>query len=83
VYSRKLSVRESSLPYLLEIEGLCAQVSRPARTVGEAVGGIFEMDSSDWSNGIRYHTFDTKSDTEFKTPFYDVASSICRCLPSS
>jgi len=25
-----------------------------------------EMGSSDWSNGIRYHTFDTKSDTEFK-----------------
>jgi hypothetical protein len=25
-----------------------------------------EMDSSDWSNGIRYHTFDTKPDTEFK-----------------
>jgi hypothetical protein len=24
------------------------------------------MDSSDWSNGIRYHTFDTKPDTVFK-----------------
>jgi hypothetical protein len=24
------------------------------------------MHSSDWSNGIRYHTFDTRSDTEFK-----------------
>jgi hypothetical protein len=23
------------------------------------------MDSSDWSNGIRYHTFDARSDTEF------------------
>ena len=24
------------------------------------------MDSSDWSNEIRYHIFDTKPDTEFK-----------------
>ena len=24
------------------------------------------MDSSDWSNGIRYHIFDTRPDTEFK-----------------
>ena len=24
------------------------------------------MDSSDWLNGIRYHTFDTIPDTEFK-----------------
>jgi len=24
------------------------------------------MDSSDWSSGIRYHTFDTRPDTEFK-----------------
>ena len=24
------------------------------------------MDSSDWSIGIRYHTFDTTPDTEFK-----------------
>jgi len=25
-------------------------------------------DSSDWSNGIRYHTFDTKPDTAFNHP---------------
>jgi hypothetical protein len=25
------------------------------------------MDSSHWSNGIRYHVFDTRPDTEFKT----------------
>ena len=25
------------------------------------------MGSSDWSNGIRYHTFDARSDTEFKS----------------
>ena len=24
------------------------------------------MDSADWSNGIRYHTFDTKPDSESK-----------------
>jgi len=24
------------------------------------------MDSSDWSNGIRYHILDTRPDTEFK-----------------
>jgi hypothetical protein len=27
---------------------------------------ISEMDSSDWSNRIRHHTFDTRSDTKFK-----------------
>ena len=62
----KLSVGVSSHPYLLEIEGLFTQGWLPGRTVGESVGGIFEMDSSDWSNGIRYHTFDTRPDTEFK-----------------
>ena len=25
------------------------------------------MDSSDWSNGIQYHIFDTRPDTEFKS----------------
>jgi len=29
-------------------------------------GQILEMDSSDWSNGIRYHILDTSPDTEFK-----------------
>jgi hypothetical protein len=38
----------------------------PAGTFGESVGGYFEMDSSDWSNGIRYHIFVTRSDTESK-----------------
>jgi len=27
---------------------------------------IFQMASSDWSNGIRYHTFNSRPDTEFK-----------------
>ena len=26
------------------------------------------MDSSDWSNGIRYHMFGTRPDTEFNDP---------------
>jgi len=30
------------------------------------VGGIFALDGSDWPNGLRYHNFDTKPDTEFK-----------------
>jgi len=64
----KLSVGVTCHPYLLEIEGLFTQGWRPGRTVGESVGGIFEMDSSDWSNGIRYHTFDTRPDTESRKP---------------
>jgi len=45
---------------------LFTQGWRPGRTVGESVGGILEMDSSDWSNGIRYPIIDTRPDTEFK-----------------
>ena len=62
----KLSVGRTCPVHLLEIEGLLTQGSRPGRTSGESVGGIFEMDSSDWSNGIRHHVFDTRPDTEFK-----------------
>jgi len=51
---------------LLETEGLFTHGLRPGRTVGESVGGIFEMDSSDWLNRIRCHTFDTRPDTELK-----------------
>ena len=61
----KLSVGVTYHAYLLDIEGLFTQGSRPGRTVGESVGGILEMDSSDWSNGIRHHIFDTRPDTEF------------------
>jgi hypothetical protein len=50
----------------LEIEGLFTQGSQPGRTIGESVGVILEMDSSDWSNGIRYHIIDTRPDTEFE-----------------
>ena len=62
----KLSVGITSNADLLIIEGLFTQGSRPGRTVGGSVGEVFEMDSSDWSNGIRYHIFDTRPDTEFK-----------------
>jgi len=63
----KLSEKGTSPFYLIENEDLFTQESHPGRTFGESVGGIFEMDSSDWSNGIRYHIFDTRPDTEFKT----------------
>jgi len=43
----KLSVGVTCHPYLLEIEGLFTEGWRPGRTVGESVGGILEMDSSD------------------------------------
>jgi hypothetical protein len=33
------------------------------------------MDSSDWSNGIRYHTFDTRSDTEFERKQYPMSGA--------
>jgi hypothetical protein len=62
----KLSVKRTSPFYLLETEDLFTHESQPGRTLGEWVGGVFEIDSSDWSNGLRYHNFDTKPDTEFK-----------------
>jgi len=61
----KLSVGVTRYADLLGIEGLFTQGSRPGRTFGESVGGIFEMDSSDRSSRIRYQAFDTRSDTEF------------------
>jgi hypothetical protein len=35
--------------------------------VVESVGGIFETDSYDWSNGIRYRIFDTRHNTELNS----------------
>jgi len=72
----KLSVGVTGHVFLLEIDGLFTQGSRPGRTSGESVGGIFEMDSSDWSNGIRYHTFDARPDTEFNST--NDGSNCCR-----
>jgi hypothetical protein len=60
----------TSHPEILETEGPFTQESRPSRTFGDSVGGMFEMEGSDWSNGIRYHPFDTRSDTEFKVIFH-------------
>jgi hypothetical protein len=62
----KLSVGGTCPSYLHEIGGLLTEGSRSGRTFGESVGGILEMDSSDWSNGIRHHVFDIRPDTEFK-----------------
>ncbi len=59
----------TSHPYLLEIEGLFTQGSRPGRTFGDSVGEVFEVgNTSDWSNGYRcrYLNFDTRSDAEFQ-----------------
>jgi hypothetical protein len=72
--SLKLSVGISRNAYLSEIDGLFTQGSRPGRTSIRPVGGIFKMDSSDWSNGIQYHIFDTKLDTEF-TPLPSVITA--------
>jgi hypothetical protein len=55
----KLSVGLTSQVYLLDIEGLFTQGSRPGRISGESVGWTFALDCSDWSNGLRYHFFDT------------------------
>ena len=39
---------------------------------------IFQVDSSDWSNGIRYHIFDARPDTEFKSAFRFIAHADAR-----
>ena len=62
--SRILS--ETSQVYFLDTEGLFTQGLQPGWTVGGSVGGILEMDCSDWSNGIQYQIFDTRPDTEFE-----------------
>jgi hypothetical protein len=79
VWRVKLSVGVTCHAYLLEIKGLFARGSRPGRTLGESVGGIFEMESSDWSNGsgIRYHIFDTRPDTEFKSQLVCLTTCLC------
>ena len=41
-----------------------ARPSLPEDAEGNSVGWIFAFDGFDWSNGLRYHTFDTKSGTE-------------------
>jgi hypothetical protein len=36
------------------------------------------MDSSDWSNGIRYQAFDFRPDTDFNATGYSVIERNCR-----
>jgi hypothetical protein len=48
----KLSVGVTGCPEILETEGQITQGSSSGRTLGESVCGIFELDCSDWSNGI-------------------------------
>ena len=69
-----LSIGGTSSSHLLAIEGLFTQGSGPGRTVGESVGGIMKMDSSDSSNGIRYHIFDTRPDAEFNVSIFQMMS---------
>jgi len=63
----KVSVGVTRDAYLLQLEGLFPQGSRPGRTFGKSVGGMFEMYNSDWSNGIRYQNCDTTSEIEVKS----------------
>jgi len=72
----KLSVGVTHPAYLLETKDLFTHGSRCSRTVGEPSSGFLEMDSSDWywSNGIRYHIFDTRPDTEFRMHGYSVGN---------
>jgi len=62
----KLSVGLTGQVYLHESEGLSTQGLRPGRSSRDLVVGIFALNSSDWSNALRYHNFDTRTDTEFK-----------------
>ena len=41
----------------------------PVEQLASRSVGLFEMHSSEWSNGIRYQIFDTRPDIEFKKPF--------------
>jgi hypothetical protein len=58
-----------------KLEGLLTQESRPGRISAGRRGRIFDLDCSDWSNGLRHHNFDTRSDTEFKVISISILSS--------
>ena len=66
VMSFKLSVGRTGPFYFLEIEGVFTQGSRRCWS-GYLVGRIFALDGSDWSKALRYHSIDTKPDTDFKS----------------
>jgi len=60
----ELSVGLTGQVCLLDIECLFTQGSRRGRSSGDLVGGVFDLDGSNWSNSLRYHNFDIKPDTE-------------------
>ena len=64
----ELSVGVTCYADSLETEGLFTQESRPVRISAGRRVRMFDLECSDWSNGLRYHNFDTISDTEFKRP---------------
>jgi hypothetical protein len=77
----KLSVDVTRYADFLGIEGLFTQGSRPSRTFGDSVGGLFEKDNSDWSNGQRYHNSNTRHDIEFKSKHStDIAARLALIL---
>ena len=49
----------------LKMQDLLTQESRPGQISAGRRGRISDLDSSDWSNGLRYHNFNTSPDTEF------------------
>ena len=51
--------------------------------VVESVGGIFEMDNSDWSSRIRYHIFDTRPDTELPASRFAPESTLKLPYPNA
>jgi hypothetical protein len=65
----KLSVGVMRNAYLLDSRVYLLKDRNP---VGESLRGICETDRSDWSNGIRYQAFGTRSDTELKCQSPDV-----------
>jgi len=67
-----LSVLVTGHPEILEIEGQFTKGSSFGRTLGESVVGFSKLTVligigiGYWLDGIRYHTFGTRPDTEFK-----------------
>jgi len=63
--------------FFSKIEGLLTHESRPGRISAGRRGQIFDLDCSDWSNGLRYHNFDTRPDTEFNLNRLTISSKPC------
>jgi len=63
----ELGVRGTCPSYHLEFECLFAQESQSGRIFGESVGGIFDLDCSDWLKGLRYNNIDTKPEAKFNS----------------